>query len=71
VGLGEKGSRAVALEPIPGWNLCFPLLLAVCLGTFIYFSELRLLRCKLGIIIETSHRMVVRRKCEENNSCAP
>lgn len=43
----------------------------VSLGTFIYSSELRLLRCKLRIIIETSHRMVEKRKCEENNSCAP
>ena len=51
------------LEP-----LLSPLIGSVSLGTFIYFSALRLLRCKLGIIIET---LVVRRKCEENNSCAP
>ena len=43
--------------------LLSPLTGCVSLGTLVRFSELRLLGCKLGIIIETSHRIVVRRKC--------
>lgn len=31
LGLAEQGSRALALEAIPGWNLCSSLLPAVCL----------------------------------------
>ena len=50
-------------------TLLSPLIGCVSVGTLVHFSELRLLGYKLGIIIETSHRIVVRRKWDESNSC--